>query len=229
MLAASTPAALSRAPIRMARHGTRAATSKLTVKERNVSESMVFIGPLVPNTSPIRTVGMPAATARQNPSIRRPAEPLRHPAESISAVPASPRNRPATGLAAAARTAPIMPPVRRSHDRALVRASSAARPHARPTVKVTRPETMLPKMPNAPSRPATSGRRAPVRVNTAVSSTEAAMAAITPRILAPVVPPPSQAIRGGVTRLYPYGEVPPYHPKSTTAAPRRLQKSPCAT
>src|SRR5690606_13240983 len=188
--AASTPAADSSAPVRRAGRRTRTATARLVSVAWIMSERLMFIQPPAPNPAAITAIGTAAATATTAPpTTTRPAPARRRvpragrAALSTSAVPASPRNSPATGLAAAVSTASAAAstyPNRRARPESPgpgwaaggggASSSSAQSPSATPTANVTRPETRLPAKPTAPSTPPSSGRVAPVRRNRPTSA-----------------------------------------------------------
>jgi hypothetical protein len=90
---------------------------------------------------------------------------------------------------------------------------------------VTRPDTRFPTKQAAAIAPPSAGRAALVRTNSAVIATVASSAASAPSSRGPSSPPPSHAMSGGDTRLYPCGDTPPYQPKSRGAQPCAAKKS----
>src|SRR6266511_331074 len=199
--------------------------SRVALSPTGVCTAKAATTPSAESAAPARTTGRDTAITTSGtaapPTSRMPD---RHRPAIASATPASPRNRPATGLVAAASSAQAVVPAMRGHRRSAVNASRASSPSATPSAKVTRPDTRLPMKHTAPSTPPSSGRRAPVRTNRAASATAETAAAS-----APVSRAPSTAITAGATTLYPYWTVPPYQRRSTGLRPYSRTKSARAT
>src|SRR6266540_1337972 len=143
--AATTPSAESAAPARTTGRDTASATTSEVTVACTASARLMFIQPPSPNRTAITTSGTAAPPTSRMPDRHRPA--------IASATPASPRNRPATGLVAAASSAQAVVPAMRGHRRSAVNASRASSPSATPSAKVTRPDTRLPMKHTAPSTP----------------------------------------------------------------------------
>src|SRR6266508_1539225 len=104
--AATTPSAESAAPARTTGRDTASATTSEVTVACTASARLMFIQPPSPNRTAITTSGTAAPPTSRMPDRHRPA--------IASATPASPRNRPATGLVAAASSAQARAPAMRS-------------------------------------------------------------------------------------------------------------------
>ncbi len=207
---ANRPAAESIAPTRTARYwcGTRNGTA-IDMAMTSLADSMLngWIPPSR-NSRATSTIGTAAPAPSASPSRRRPV--------SSNAPPASPVNRPATGLPAVLRAARATTSAVRSRTSSpsSITAHSASRPKAIPRAKVVRPLTRLQTRHTAPSTEPSSGRRTWPRTSRNANATAPSTDATAPTPREPI-----RAFSGPVSRLYPNGKIPPYHRKSTGRAP----------
>jgi hypothetical protein len=158
--AAPTSAADSSAPQRTTgrRQHNPAAARQTSRLNRACFPAKVWYPPL-PNAKLTAMVGTMALIASLTPSRRLP--------DRKSAPPATPMNKPATGLASGASTdSPIL-----RRQRPDMRAHSAPSARARPSAKVVRVTTRLPARQTAPMTAPATGRGTAARFNNAPNST----------------------------------------------------------